>query len=93
MIWCDSTYVINSITKWMPGWKRKGWVKADGKPVLNLELMQDLDAAMAGRRVQFKPGSKGHTGHELNEAADRLAHGRCPGLSAGPDATGRPWAI
>ncbi|GAA1767894.1 MAG TPA: ribonuclease HI family protein [Tetrasphaera sp.] len=72
VIWCDSTYVINSITKWMPGWKRKGWVKADGKPVLNLELMQDLDAAMAGRRVQFK-WVKGHTGHELNEAADRLA--------------------
>ena len=24
-ILCDSQYVINSITKWMKGWKRKGW--------------------------------------------------------------------
>ena len=68
----DSQYVRRGITGWLAGWKRKGWVKADGKPVLNLELMQDLDAAMAGRRVQFK-WVKGHTGHELNEAADRLA--------------------
>ncbi len=100
MIWCDSTYVINSITKWMPGWKAKGWVKKDGKPVQNLEIMKALDAAMAGRRVQFK-WVKGHTGHELNEAADRLAtaaalacqQGRTP--DAGPGFTvhpGRKWA-
>ena len=38
---CDSQYVINSITKWMPGWKRKGWRKADGKPVLNVELLRN----------------------------------------------------
>ena len=47
-VYCDSTYVINTITKWMAGWKRKGWKKGDGKPVMNLELMQALDAAMQG---------------------------------------------
>ena len=26
------------VTKWMAGWKRKGWRKADGKPVMNVEL-------------------------------------------------------
>ncbi len=73
LVYCDSRYVINSITQWMPGWKRMGWRKKDGKPVLNLELMQSLDAAMSGRRVRFE-WVKGHAGHPLNEAADRLAN-------------------
>ena len=53
LVYCDSTYVINSVTKWMAGWKRRGWRKGDGKPVLNVEIMQALDAAMQGRRVRF----------------------------------------
>ena len=69
---CDSTYVINTVTQWMAGWKRRGWKKGDGKPVMNLELIQALDAAMQGRRVRFE-WVKGHTGHVLNEEADRLA--------------------
>ena len=73
LVYCDSTYVINSVTKWMPGWKRRGWRKGDGKPVLNVELMKALDAAMAGRRVRFE-WVKGHAGHPLNEEADRLAN-------------------
>lgn len=74
LVYCDSTYVIKSITAWMPGWKRRGWRKGDGKPVLNLEIMKALDLAMLGRRVTFE-WVKGHTGHPLNEAADRLANG------------------
>ena len=74
LVYCDSTYVINSITKWMPGWKRRGWTKGDGKRVLNLAIMQGLDEAMVGRRVEFA-WVKGHSGHPLNEAADRLANG------------------
>ena len=70
---CDSTYVINSVTKWMAGWKRRGWKKGDGKPVLNVEIMKAIDTAMQGRRVRFE-WVKGHTGHELNEAADVLAN-------------------
>ena len=53
LVYCDSTYVINSITKWMVGWKRRGWKKGDGKPVLNVEIMKALDTAMVGRRVEF----------------------------------------
>lgn len=84
---CDSKYVINSITSWMPGWKRKGWRKKDGKPVLNVELMQALDAAMAGRTVTFE-WVKGHSGYPLNEAADRLANGAAAAWAKGvaPDA-------
>ena len=72
LVLCDSQYVINSVTKWMPGWKRKGWRKADGKPVLNVELLKELDEAIAGRRYRFE-WVKGHVGHELNEAADERA--------------------
>jgi ribonuclease HI len=72
LVLCDSQYVINCITKWMPGWKRKGWRKADGKPVMNVELLQELDEALAGRRYRFE-WVKGHVGHELNEAADLRA--------------------
>ncbi|MDO4897923.1 MAG: DUF4440 domain-containing protein [Rothia sp. (in: high G+C Gram-positive bacteria)] len=70
---CDSQYVINSITKWMPGWKKKGWKKADGKPVLNVDLMKELDAALTGRKYTFE-WVKGHSGHSLNEAADERAN-------------------
>lgn len=86
---CDSQYVINSITKWMPGWKKKGWRKKDGKPVLNVELMQALDAAMAGRDVHFE-WVKGHAGHELNEAADARARAVATAFQAGRPAPQGP---
>jgi ribonuclease HI len=72
LVLCDSQYVINSVTKWMPGWKARGWRKADGKPVLNLELLQEIDAALIGRRYRFE-WVKGHANHPLNEAADARA--------------------
>lgn len=72
VILCDSQYVINSVTKWMPGWKKKGWKKKDGKPVLNVELMQAIDREMQGRSVRFE-WVKGHAGHDMNEAADERA--------------------
>ena len=71
-ILCDSQYVINSVTKWMPGWKRKGWRKSDGKPVLNVELLKEIDQALTGRKYTFE-WVRGHAGHELNEAADERA--------------------
>ena len=81
LVYCDSTYVINSITKWMPGWKRRGWRKGDGKPVLNVEIMKALDEAVRGRRVELT-WVKGHSGHHLNEAADRLASAIRPDFGA-----------
>ena len=68
-VYCDSQYVINSLTKWMPGWK-----KSDGKPVLNRDLLEALDQALTGRDYEFI-WVKGHAGHELNEKADSLANG------------------
>jgi ribonuclease HI len=73
LIECDSRYVIDSVTKWMPGWKRKGWRKSDGGPVLNRDLLEGIDAAIRGRDVEFS-WVKGHAGHPLNEAADERAN-------------------
>lgn len=79
---CDSQYVINSVTKWLPGWKKKGWKKRDGKPVLNVDIMKALDRELAGRRVSFE-WVKGHAGHELNEAADQRARAMASAYRAG----------
>ena len=89
LVYCDSTYVINTITKWMAGWKRRGWRKGDGKPVMNLDLVQALDAAMQGRRVRFE-WVKGHAGHDLNERADRLANAAAVAFKAGREADSGP---
>ncbi|MGO2310567.1 RNase H family protein [Brachybacterium tyrofermentans] len=83
-ILCDSQYVINSVTKWMPGWKRKGWRKKDGKPVMNAELLQDIDRALAGRSVEFE-WVKGHSGHAMNEAADVRANAAATAFSRKQD--------
>jgi ribonuclease HI len=97
LVLCDSQYVINSVTKWMPGWKRKGWRKADGKPVMNVDLLQELDAALDGRRYRFE-WVRGHVGHELNEAADEraravaTAYQRGTPIPAGPGFGGVPAA-
>jgi len=82
LVLCDSQYVINSVTKWMPGWKRRGWRKADGQPVLNLDLLQGLDAALVGRKVTFE-WVKGHAGHDLNEAADERARAAATAFQRG----------
>lgn len=74
LILCDSQYAINCVTKWIPGWKARGWRKGDGKPVLNLDLMKALDEVVQGRRYRFE-WVKGHAGHPLNEAADVRARG------------------
>ena len=71
-LYTDSQYLKNGITKWMSGWKRRGWKKADGQPVLNQDLWQELDALYSRHDVTFH-WVKGHVGVELNERCDRLA--------------------
>ena len=65
-ILADSQYAINVVSKWRLGWKKRGWTKADKKPIKNLELIQEIDRAMEGRRVTFE-WVKGHAGHHMNE--------------------------
>jgi len=68
----DSKYVMDGITKWIFGWKKKGWKTADNKPVKNGELWQQLDAANQRHKVKWN-WVKGHAGHTENERADELA--------------------
>ena len=88
-ILCDSQYVINSVTKWMPGWKKKGWKKRDGKPVLNVDILSVIDRLMQGRNVRFE-WIKGHAGQEMNEAADERARAAATSFQAGEPANEGP---
>lgn len=91
LVLCDSQYVINSVTKWMPGWKKKGWRKGDGKPVLNLELLQEIDAELVGRKYRFE-WVKGHDNHPLNDAADLRARSVAEAFQrGGPIPSGPGW--
>lgn len=68
----DSEYVRNGISKWIHGWKKKGWRTADNKPVKNAELWQQLDEARHRHDMRWH-WVKGHAGHPENERADELA--------------------
>ena len=92
IVYSDSQYVINGLTKWLAGWKRKGWVTASREPVKNRDLWMQLDAENPGR-VKWRH-VRGHSGDPGNDRADEIASGfaagRPPDLAAGrpvPDAT------
>ncbi len=69
----DSKYLIDAIEKkWIDSWQKKGWKKADGKPVLNIDLWEELLLQMARHKITFV-WVHGHTGHKYNERCDELA--------------------
>jgi ribonuclease HI len=77
MVYTDSELVINSVMKWMSGWKRHGWRKSDGKTIMNKDLIMMLDERKALRPVSMKH-VRAHTGRSdwesmWNDAADKLA--------------------
>lgn len=73
IIYSDSKYSIDCITKWAYGWKSKGWRKKGGE-IKNLELIKLAHELYEGLkdRVVIKH-VKGHSGVEGNELADRMA--------------------
>ena len=71
-LFTDSEYVKNGITKWIHGWKAKGWMTADRKPVKNVDLWQRLEEAKRQHQIEFH-WVRGHAGHPENERADELA--------------------
>ena len=71
-LYSDSQYVRDGITKWIAGWKRRGWRTADNQPVKNIDLWQRLDQAAAGHEISWI-WVRGHAGHPGNERADALA--------------------
>jgi ribonuclease HI len=72
----DSRLLIDSMTKWLPGWRRKNWRTAAGKPVKNRDLIEALDEELARHPHLRWHWVKGHTTAQetaLNERADELA--------------------
>jgi len=71
VLYTDSEYLKNGITKWVKGWKKKGWKKATGEPVLNQDLWEILDD-LNSRLVDWRH-VRGHSGNEGNERCDAIA--------------------
>ncbi len=71
-VYSDSQYVVNAMTKWVPGWKRKGWWLSKTRRPENVDLWQRLDALCQTHQVEFH-WLKGHAGHLENERCDQLA--------------------
>ena len=72
LIHTDSKYVLQGMTEWFAGWRKKGWKTAAGKPVKNVDLWQSLDAEASKHSVEWQ-WVKGHAGIPENERADELA--------------------
>jgi len=68
----DSQYLMLGITKWLPSWKKRGWVTAQKTPVKNADLWQRLEKAASQHHVTWN-WIRGHTGHEENDLVDSLA--------------------
>ncbi len=83
----DSMYTINCIDNWFNGWKKRGWKKADGKPVDNLELIQKLHEYKTLYNVKFihvrahksepSKDDKDYADWYGNMMADKLATSGC----------------
>jgi ribonuclease HI len=73
ILYTDSEYVRQGITTWIHGWRQRGWLTADRKPVKNQDLWQQLDALNTKHEVDWR-WVKGHAGDPGNERADALAN-------------------
>lgn len=71
ILYSDSTYLIKGVTQWCKNWLKRGWVKADKKPVLNVEYWKRLLEVSAPHDIDWK-WVKGHSGNEGNERCDSL---------------------
>jgi len=68
----DSEYLKNGITTWIHGWKRKGWMTAAKKPVVNQDLWKALDEQVNRHHTTWS-WTKGHASHADNNRCDELA--------------------
>jgi ribonuclease HI len=61
------------ILQWLAQWKARDWRTADRKPVKNVDLWQELEREIERHEIDWH-WVRGHSGHEGNEHADRLAN-------------------
>ena len=72
-LYSDSKYVVDAIDKgWLYGWQKKDWIKADKKPVLNVDLWRQLLPELKRHDVRLH-WVKGHAENEKNNRCDQLA--------------------
>jgi len=76
-IYTDSKYVMQGMTEWLDGWKKRGWRTASKQPVKNVDLWQRLEKALERHEVNWN-WIKGHSGVAGNELADELARRGIP---------------
>lgn len=81
-LYSDSKYVIDGITKWVHGWRKRGWVNASKKPVKNADLWHDLIEAVARHEIDWH-WVEGHNGHPENERVDQLASDEAEAFARG----------
>ena len=76
-IYTDCMLLIRSLNEWLPGWKRRGWRKSDGQPVVNADLLQRLDHCMSLRPCELHhvPAHTGKTDWQSvwNAKVDKMA--------------------
>ncbi len=72
-IYTDSKYVQQGISTWIHDWKRRGWKTSSRQPVKNEDLWRELDDLAARHEIEWH-WVKGHSGHDGNEMADKLAN-------------------
>lgn len=71
-VYTDSEYVKKGITMWIHAWQKKGWKTANGKPVKNQTLWQQLLEAAKQHQIEWH-WVKGHSDHPENDKVDALA--------------------
>lgn len=71
-LFTDSTYLQTGMSVWMARWQLDGWRNAKGKPAENRDLWEELLAAAAPHKVDWR-WTRGHAGNPMNERADALA--------------------
>jgi len=74
-VYSDSAYTVNAFDNgWIYAWKKNGWKKADNKPVLNVDLWEELYTLTRIHEVTFHKVA-GHADNQLNNRCDELARG------------------
>jgi ribonuclease HI len=81
-LYTDSEYLKNGITKWIQGWKKKGWKTSTGSPVINQDLWELLDK-LNSKQIKWQH-VRGHSGDRHNDRCDAIARafslGQTPSL-------------
>lgn len=72
IVYTDSKYVQDGISKWIHNWRKNNWKTTDKKPIKNQDLWLELDLEASKHEIEWR-WVKGHSDHPENDRADALA--------------------